>query len=102
MILCSGNPPHPVLCRPRALREPPRRRNAALKWLQGDHDLPKYRIERPPQELIRVLGIIQATSHKFGYVSKKMLISKLKKAGISCITGPAKHENIARYRALER
>lgn len=64
--------------------------------------LPDYRIERPPQELIRVLAIIRSTKNKYGHISKKMLIWELGNAGIPLITGPAIHENIARYRALER
>ncbi len=64
--------------------------------------LPEYRIERPPQELIQVLGIIRETKKKYGYISKKMLINELRKTGIPLISGPVRHENIARYRALER
>ncbi|MBN1167850.1 MAG: hypothetical protein JXA44_12080 [Methanospirillaceae archaeon] len=64
--------------------------------------LPGYRIERPPEELVRVLAIIRETKKKYGYISKKMLINELRKAGILLISGPVRHENIARYRALDR
>jgi len=71
------------------------------------HQLPNYRIERPPEELIKILKAVnQCCLNEGGNVTKYELIRHLKTEGLLSVTedgGRSSHnEKVAFYLALQR
>lgn len=71
------------------------------------HQLPNYRIERPSEDLIRVLTVInECCSHEYQNVTKHELIKKLRDRELLTLSVAGertiKNEKVAYYLALQR
>ena len=77
------------------------------KGCKGVQILPDYRIEKPSNELLRVLDLISRHTEYYSDgdskgINKKQIIEVLNQEKISLIEEPVKNEIPAKYRALER